>query len=147
LEYVLLIYGALTDNVLTGHQLIAPSTIINQTRGHLTTYQNNEAQVLCLLVKPTLPRVTVMVPIRTPLNFLLKATHLEVKLHSIPVSEAERCKETLMNDYRLNDVPPFFNAPHRLVMFYNRPSRPTPYQVQESRPRNLLYRRTLNFPY
>ena len=147
LEYVLLIYGS-TETSMVDNQLIAPSTLIHQSQGQLMAYQNNEAQVLCLLVKSTLPDVSLMVPVQTPLSFLLKATQLQIKMHSIPVSEAERCKEVLINDWQLNDVPPFYNASYRLVMFYDRPRRSAPYHVPEqgvgNHPRNLLMRR---YPY
>jgi hypothetical protein len=69
-------------------------------------------------------------------------------MYSISTTEAQRCKEDLLNNWHLNDMPPV-NAPHRLVMFDDR-RRPAPYHVPPPNvptPRNLLLRRVLNFPY
>jgi len=146
-EYILLMYGTTQDR-LTENQLICPATLMNQADGQLKVWENIEPQVLCLSIKHSVPDMTLLVPIRTPLSFLLKATQLQVKMYSISTTEAQRCKEDLLNNWHLNDMPPV-NAPHRLVMFDDR-RRPAPYHVPPPNvptPRNLLLRRVLNFPY
>ena len=146
IEYVLLIYPSdITEQhiIRLGHLTNLPESNINV---------KEEPQILCLKVKHLVDDMTMLVPVNTPLSFLLKTTKLQVRMYTIPLEEAEQCKKALHSNYLLLDLPPM-NAPHRLVMFDERPSpRPSPYYIPDHsdaggntapphRPNNLLNRR------
>ena len=151
IEYLLLIFPSDADH-LTQHQTIYPGNLPNPPEDNLVIDESIQPQVLCLKIKHNIPNMTMLVPVRTPLSFLLKSTKLEIKMHTIPVEQAEHCKQALNTNYLLLDLPPV-NAPHRLIMFDDRSfQRPAPYYVPDHiaaravtppryRSHNLLMRR------
>jgi len=164
IEYVLLIYPTDNGDHLNEHHIICPGNLSNPPEGKLIARDHSTPQALCLQVKHTIPDMTLLVPNRTPLSFLLRSTKLQIKMFTIPLEEAEHCKKNLLTNYLLLDLPPV-NAPHRLVMFDDRPShRLSPYYVPHynstaaaaatggnaprppNRPHNLLMRRSFDYP-
>lgn len=144
-EYILLIYPSDVTE-----QIIYPGHLPNPPESNIIVKE--EPQVLALKVKHFINEMAMLVPVHTPLSFLLRTTNLQIKMHTIPLKEAEQCKKALHTNYLLLDLPPL-NAPHRLVMFDERPSpRATPYYFPghsatvssttlPNRPYNLLNRR------
>ena len=151
-EYLLLVDPPLAadQNAL----LLQAGHLTNSPAGSIVVQENTEPQIICLKIKHTIPAMTMLVPVRTPLSFLLRATKLHINMYTIPLTEAQQCIKDMMANYLLVDLPPI-NAPHRLVMFDEHPApllRPNPYRVPylrsaaDIRPPNLLSRRTLNNP-
>lgn len=142
-EYLLLLYGT-PGSQLTEQQHISPSSFLDTPGSQLKVSNNMEPHILSLLVKHVVPNVTVMVPYKTPLSFLLNTIKLKVKMVSLSIKDAERARATSMQEGRLAQLPPV-QAPYRLVMFMDRAQRPKPYpeRSQLPPPSNLLLRRLL----
>lgn len=158
-EYLLIVDPPLENDQLKEALLVHPGHLINPPEGTIVCQENTEPQVICLRVKHNIAQMTLLVPVRTPLSFLLCSAKLQIEMFTIPLAQAKQCMKALRDNYLLVDLPPV-NAPHRLVMFDDQPTFPprtTPYTLPYCkstaadipppvRPHNLLLRRAYERP-